>query len=77
MITYSTGEDVYKAIRSAISQQGTTVSKVAETLGVSQPVLSRTINSLNPKFSTVRDIAEAIGCRLVFQIVPSEKQEGV
>ena len=69
-MVYKSAEDVKRAIKAAAAERGITISALADTMGVPQPNMSRTINRLNPSFNTVRDIADALGCDLVFEILP-------
>ncbi|MBR6530153.1 MAG: hypothetical protein IKT43_01915 [Clostridia bacterium] len=74
MIDYRSAEDVKKAVRSALKNEGLTVAALGERLGLTQGNTSRLINRINPSFNAMRDLSAAIGYKLVFDIVPEEKE---
>ncbi len=79
MTTYNTGEDIKKAVWSILKKEGITLVALAPTMGTSQGNLSRTLNGQNPSFNAIRDIAAALGYKLVFDLVPidDDSQGGV
>lgn len=75
MITYTTGEDVKKAVFAILKKEGTTLLALAPKIGTYQAGLSRTLNSQNPSFGAIRDIAAGLGYKLVFDIIPDDDKE--
>lgn len=49
-------------IRTVAKEHGTTISELAQKLGVMQPALSRTINNPRITLEDMERIAKAIGC---------------
>lgn len=72
MITYTTGEDVKKAVFAILKKEGTTLLALAPKIGTYQAGLSRTLNGQNPSFGAIRDIAAGLGYKLVFDIIPDD-----
>ena len=75
MTTYNTGEDVKKVVWSVLRKEGVTLLALAPKMGTYQGHLSRTLNGQNPSFGAIRDIASALGYKLVFDLVPIDECE--
>lgn len=77
-MVYHSGEDVKNEVKAMCAFRGMTITSLSAKMGTAQPIVSRAINRVNPAFGTVRDIADALDCDLVFQFVPREhkKEEG-
>ena len=76
-MTYKSGEDVRTAVWRVMRQEDFTLVKLAEKMGTVHSNLSRSLNRLNPSFNAIRDIADAMGYKLVFDIVPKSASEYV
>lgn len=53
--------NITKAIKVAMAQRETNITKLAETLGVDRSVLTRTINGGNPTMASLKGIAGGLG----------------
>lgn len=75
MTEYRSGEDIKKAIRAIMKADGYTTITLGEAIGMPNGNVSRTLNKLNPTFGQVRDMAAAMGYKLVFDIVKADSEE--
>lgn len=63
-------------IKDALKQRGLTQNDLADRLGINRVSLSRILSDKNDmRFSTIRKIADAIGCDVAEFFTPAEPEE--
>ena len=63
-------------IKDILKQRGLTQNELAERLGINRVSLSRILSNKNDmRLSTIRKIADAIGCDVAEFFAPEEKEE--
>lgn len=68
---YENNDQIIREIKAAAAREGTTLTAIAEKLGMLQATLSGVLHKKQLSFADVSRIAGAIGYQLEFQLIPS------
>ncbi len=75
MFTYTDNEQLKNEIKKSVIDNRTTNKAIAEKLGITPQTYQHLINKKQLSFADVNRICDVMGCDLVIDIIPREKNK--